>query len=223
MPQELEYDKAEEENDKKRMEEIKDAIYYLQRLHADKLSEMITDYRPNGQPNQWGNDPEYMAMLEGIKRMNGNGNSNSNGGGGGKKRGGPRKKKNIEAAKKAAAAVPDSIDEFDANMADIEAEIRSAADAADATASAVDGDDAYVHRTQNEVITAPLHLSYAQENPQRTADVHDAPSVGEVASVSEADAVSNANDTTEKAAAEAEAEGDEYGDGDDFEDDFEEL
>jgi hypothetical protein len=65
---ELEIEQAREQGNAKLVEDLSEALYYLQRLHNNRLNDFITQYRPqtfNGK--NWGQDPDYQQMTKQLK------------------------------------------------------------------------------------------------------------------------------------------------------------
>jgi hypothetical protein len=44
------------------VEELSDALFILQRMNAEKLSNMVTEYQPQPFSKSWGSDPEYAKL-----------------------------------------------------------------------------------------------------------------------------------------------------------------
>jgi hypothetical protein len=59
---EIEIDQAKEKGDKKKVEELSDALFLLQRMHGERLINIITEYHPQPISKTWGQDPEYSKL-----------------------------------------------------------------------------------------------------------------------------------------------------------------
>lgn len=67
--QELDLEQAKLNNDAKLVEELSEALFYLQRLHNDKLNAMVSSYRPQLFGKNWGQDPDYQQMSKQLKSI----------------------------------------------------------------------------------------------------------------------------------------------------------
>lgn len=67
--QELDLEQAKLNNDIKLAEELSEALFYLQRLHNDKLNAMVSSYRPQLFGKNWGQDPDYQQMSKQLKSI----------------------------------------------------------------------------------------------------------------------------------------------------------
>jgi hypothetical protein len=59
---EIEIDQAKEKRDKKKVEELSDALFFLQRMNGERLINIITEYHPQPISKTWGQDPEYSKL-----------------------------------------------------------------------------------------------------------------------------------------------------------------
>jgi hypothetical protein len=65
---ELEIEQARELENTKLVEELSEALYYLQRLHNNKLNGFVAQYRPQVFTGKnWGQDPDYQQMTKQLK------------------------------------------------------------------------------------------------------------------------------------------------------------
>ena len=75
MRLELEYDLAKVNNDEEKIEELSEQLYIIQKTNSEKLKNVLKEYQPQHVSKQWGNDPDYVAML---KQMSAIGSNNNN-------------------------------------------------------------------------------------------------------------------------------------------------
>ncbi len=45
------------------------ALYFLQRMNADRLNDLMNDYRPEPFTKNWGADPEYKQLMRQLHTM----------------------------------------------------------------------------------------------------------------------------------------------------------
>lgn len=67
--QELEIEQAEADGNQGLVEELKDALYVLQRVNAEKIDSIITGYQPEPFNRAWGTDPDYAQLVKEISTI----------------------------------------------------------------------------------------------------------------------------------------------------------
>ncbi len=60
---------AKEKGDVKLVEEISTALFLLQKLNGDKLSSMISSYKPQTISRVWGGDPDYNKLARELSNI----------------------------------------------------------------------------------------------------------------------------------------------------------
>ena len=60
----MEYEQSLEKNNPRESEEIAEALYLLQKLHQEKLNDIVSDYRPSAFGKAFGADPDYAEMVK---------------------------------------------------------------------------------------------------------------------------------------------------------------
>lgn len=63
------YEEARDSGDFKKASELADALYFLQRMHSDRLNDLIAEYKPEPFSKAWGSDPEYIALSKQLNTM----------------------------------------------------------------------------------------------------------------------------------------------------------
>eukprot|EP01033_Poteriospumella_lacustris_P013212 gene13212-9462_t len=66
---ELELEQARERGDAKLIDELSDALLYIQRMNNEKLNDLVNSYRPTLFGKHWGNDPDYIQMSKQLKNI----------------------------------------------------------------------------------------------------------------------------------------------------------
>lgn len=49
--------------------ELGNALYYTQRMNADRLTGLISDYRPEPFTKNWGTDPDYVQLMKQLHNI----------------------------------------------------------------------------------------------------------------------------------------------------------
>jgi hypothetical protein len=66
---EIELDQAKENGDLKLQSELSDALFVLQRLNSERLTNLITDYQPALSGKNWGPDPEHAKLSRRLVKL----------------------------------------------------------------------------------------------------------------------------------------------------------
>lgn len=70
MRLELEYDLAKSNNEEVKAEELAEQLFIVQKFNSDKLKDIIAEYQPQHVTRVWGNDPDYMEMVNHMAAIN---------------------------------------------------------------------------------------------------------------------------------------------------------
>lgn len=65
----MELEQARERGDSKLIDELSDALLYIQRMNNEKLNDLVNSYRPTLFGKNWGNDPDYIQMSKQLKNI----------------------------------------------------------------------------------------------------------------------------------------------------------
>jgi hypothetical protein len=66
---ELAYEEAKEAGNLKKAAELADALFFVQRMHSDRLQSLINDYKPEIFTRAWGADPDYLNLMKELHMM----------------------------------------------------------------------------------------------------------------------------------------------------------
>ena len=65
----MEIDRAREEGNVRQVDELSDALFVLQRMNSERLSNLITEYQPQPISRTWGADPDYAKLSRQLVQL----------------------------------------------------------------------------------------------------------------------------------------------------------
>lgn len=65
----MEIDKARETNNAQLVEDLSEALFLLQKMHGEKLSSIISGYKPHMLSRSWGRDADYLRLSKELNNI----------------------------------------------------------------------------------------------------------------------------------------------------------